>query len=131
MSRIIRQTVTLSASPHQVYEALMDSRQHSRLTGEPARISRKVGGEISAYGGYITGRNVALTADELIVQTWRASDWPAGVESQVTFRLTAVPAGTRLTFTHSNVPDDQYEAIKQGWIDWYWTPLKTSFSGKK
>lgn len=32
------------ATPHEVYEALMDSRTHGRLTGGPARISRKVGG---------------------------------------------------------------------------------------
>ena len=53
MSKLIRQTVTFKATPHEVYEALMDSRKHAKFTGDQANISRKVGGKISAYGDYI------------------------------------------------------------------------------
>ena len=60
MSKLIRQTVTFKASPHAVYEALMDSRQHARFTQSAGRISRKVGGAISAFDGYITGANLEL-----------------------------------------------------------------------
>lgn len=131
MSRTIRQAVTFKATPHQVYDALMDSKHHAKFTGEAARISREVGGEIMAYGGYITGRNIELVPDQRIVQTWRASDWPGGLESTVTFVLTRVPAGTRLQFTHRGVPGDQYESIRQGWIDYYWTPMKALFNKDK
>ena len=131
MSRTIRQTVTFKATPRQVYDVLMDSKRHAEFTGDAARISRKVGGEIMAYGGYITGKNVELIPDKRIVQTWRANDWPAGHESQVVFALAPVPAGTRLQFTHRGVPDDQYESIKQGWIDYYWTPMKALFDRDK
>ncbi len=44
--------------------------------------------------------------------------------SKVTFKLTPVPAGTRLSFTHSHVPDNHVEDIRQGWIDNYWVPMK-------
>ena len=131
MSKTIRQSVTLKATPHQVYEALMDSRRHSQFTGARAAISREVGGEITAYDGYVTGRNIELEPGRRIVQTWRGSDWPEGAESQVTFSLTAVPGGTRLHFTHRGVPDGEYESIKQGWIDYYWTPLKAMLGGAK
>jgi activator of HSP90 ATPase len=131
MSRTIRQTATFKATPHQVYDALMDSQRHTEFTGDAARISREVGGEIMAYGGYITGQNVELIPDKKIVQTWRASAWPAGQESQVVFVLAPVPSGTRLQFTHRGVPDDQYESIKQGWIDYYWTPMKALFDRDK
>jgi hypothetical protein len=30
----------------------------------------------------------------------------------------------RLTFHQSGVPDKHYRGIKQGWIDYYWKPLK-------
>jgi activator of HSP90 ATPase len=128
MARIIRQSATLHAPPHAVYEALMDSRQHARFTGSPARISRKVGGAISAYGGYITGTNLELAQDKKIVQAWTASEWPAGHMSRVTFRLTPVKAGTRIDFTHSGVPDRFFDDIKQGWIDNYWQPLRARFN---
>jgi len=124
MVRTIRQSVTFKATPHAVYEALMDSRKHARFTGDAARISRRVGGKIMAYGGYITGTNLELSPDAKIVQAWHASDWPEGHISRVTFRLTRVKGGTRLTFTHSGVPDEQYEGIKQGWVESYWTPMK-------
>jgi uncharacterized protein YndB with AHSA1/START domain len=124
MSKPIRQSVTFKATPRQVYEALMDSRKHAQFTGDAASISRKIGGKIMAYGGYITGRNLELVPDQKIVQTWHAADWPEDHTSRVTFRLTPVKGGTRLTFTHNGVPDGHYEAIKQGWIEHYWTPMK-------
>ena len=128
MATLIRQSVTLPAAPHAVYEALMDSRKHAQFTGERASISRKVGGAISAYGGYITGTNLELVRDRKIVQAWHASDWPAGHMSRVTFKLAPVRSGTRLTFTHRGVPEDQVAAIKQGWIDNYWLPLRAMLS---
>ncbi len=124
MSKTIRQSVTIKASPHQVYEALMDSKKHGALTGAPARVSRRVGGKFAVYGDSISGTNLELVPDEKIVQSWRADDWPEGHYSKATFVLTKVPGGTRLTFYQSGVPDDQYADIKQGWIDYYWKPMK-------
>ena len=96
MSKIIKQTVTFKASPHEVYEALMDSKKHAAFTGGKASISREVGGSIMAYDEYITGKNIELVPDQKIVQDWRAVDWPEGYYSRVTFVLTAVPDGARL-----------------------------------
>jgi len=123
-TRNIRQTVTFRAAPKDVYEALMDSRTHARFTGAKASISRKVGGKISAYDGYVSGTNLELVENRKIVQSWRAGDWPEGHESRVAFTLAKVPGGTRLTFAHSGVPDAQYASIKEGWIEFYWEPMK-------
>ncbi len=125
MSKAIRQTVTFKASPHEIYELLMDSKKHAAFTHGAASISRKVGGEFSAYDGYITGKNIELIPDKKIVQSWHAVDWPEGTYSQVTFKFTEVPNGTRLEFTHVDLPDGTEEEFKQGWIDNYWDPIKT------
>ena len=127
MATVIRQSVTFKASPHAVFEALMDSRKHTKFTGSAARISRKVGGAIWAYDGYITGANLELVRDQKIVQAWHGSDWPEGHMSRVTFKLTRVKGGTRLTFTHRGVPPEHVASIKQGWIESYWQPLKAMF----
>jgi uncharacterized protein YndB with AHSA1/START domain len=128
MARVIRQSATFHATPHAVYEALMDSRQHARFTGSPARMSRKVGGEFSAFGDYISGTNLELVPDRKIVQAWHASEWPEGHVSRVSYRLTPVKGGTRLAFTHSGVPEPFFDDIKQGWIDNYWQPLRNRFN---
>ena len=120
----IRQSVTFKASPNEVYEALMDSRRHTKFTGEKAKISRKIGGEFIAYGGYIEGTNLDLAPDKKIVQLWRGSDWPKGHYSKTTFVFRKVKDGTRLTFTQTGVPDQYYDDIKQGWRDFYWAPMK-------
>lgn len=73
-TRKISQSVTLKASPHDVYEALMDSKKHAKFTGGKASISREVGGKFSAFNGYAEGINLQLVPDKKIVQSWRASD---------------------------------------------------------
>ena len=123
-TKTIRQSVTIKASPHSVYEALMDSKKHSKFTGGKASISRKLGGKFSAYEGYAEGINLELVPDEKIVQTWRASDWPAGHYSRVTFAIKEVKVGARLTFTQSGVPEEQFGNVYQGWHDYYWAPMK-------
>lgn len=123
-AKSIRQTVTFKAKPHDVYEALMDSKKHAKFSGAPASISREVGGKFTAYGDYIEGTNLQLKKDKKIVQEWRGSDWKKGLISKVIYNLSPVKGGTRLTFYQSGVPGGQYESIKKGWLDFYWTPLK-------
>ncbi|HYM92119.1 MAG TPA: SRPBCC family protein [bacterium] len=124
MSKTIRQSVTIKASPHAVYEALMDSRKHAAFSGMPARISRKVGGPFTAYGPYLSGVNLELVPDRRIVQFWRSRNWPRHHYSTVTFALTKVPGGTRLRFTQAGVPNGDYKDKKSGWITHYWKPMK-------
>jgi len=122
--KTIQQTITINASAHDVYDTLMDSRKHAKLTGDDASISREIGGKFNAYGKYIEGINLDLMQDEKIVQSWRASDWPEGHYSTVTFDFEKVENGTRIIFTQTDVPDEFYDDISQGWYDYYWEPMK-------
>jgi len=123
-NKTVNQTITFKANPHEVYEALMDSRKHAKFTGSKASISRKVGGKFSVFDGYSEGTNIELIQDQKIVQTWHASDWPEGHYSKVTFSLKEINGGTKLTFTQAGVPEEQYDDISQGWRDFYWMPMK-------
>jgi activator of HSP90 ATPase len=123
-TKAVKQTVTFKTSPHNVYEALMDSKKHAQFTGGKALISRRVGGKFFVFDGYSEGTNLVLISDKKIVQTWRASDWQEGHYSRVTFSLKTVEGGTRLTFTQTEVPAEQYDDISQGWHDYYWGPMK-------
>ena len=122
--KTIKQTVIFKTSPHEVFEALMDSKKHSQLTGEKAVISRKVGGKFKAYGDYIGGKNLEIVKDKRIVQSWHASDWPKGHDSKVIFEFEKAGNNTKLKFTHENIPDEQYDEVLEGWIEFYWNPMK-------
>ena len=125
-TKTIEQTVTFNASPHDVYEALMDSEKHSQFTGAKASISRDVGGSFTAYDGALSGTILELVPDTKIVQAWRASDegWPADHYSTASFTLEKIDGGTRLTFVQSGVPEQSFDQINQGWKDYYWTKMQ-------
>ncbi|MDO8625463.1 MAG: SRPBCC family protein [Candidatus Diapherotrites archaeon] len=120
----IRQTVLFDASPHDVFELLMDSKKHSEFTESKCVISRKVGGKISAYDGYISGKNLEVIADKKIVQEWSASDWPEGTVSIATFEFKPKGTKTELVFTQTGVPADFVDDITSGWHEHYWDKMK-------
>ena len=62
----IKQSVTIAAEPHEIYEALLDAKKHTDFTGAEATGSAKVGGSFSAYDGYITGKHKKLVTDKTV-----------------------------------------------------------------
>lgn len=123
-TRTIQQSATFGAPPMDVYEMLMDSKKHAALSGEPATISREVGGTFTAWGTHISGFNLVLRPGQRIVQAWRALDWPPDHYSIARFELQALDGGTKLDFTQIGVPAHRYEGHVRGWIQTYWTPMQ-------
>lgn len=123
-----RQSVTFDASPARIFQALTNARVHTQFTGSPALISARKGAAFSVYDGYATGTNEQVEPDKLLMQKWRTNDvaWPEGHFSHVRFELSPMPGGKcRLLFTHTQVPAHLAENLKQGWREYYWTPLKS------
>lgn len=120
----IKQNVTFKSSPHEIYEMLMDSKKHSKFTGDKANISRDVGGKFTAFGGWVEGINVKLVPNKRIVQKWRGRDWPRGHYSTATFEFKEIKGGTRLNFTQIAVPKEHYNKINDGWVEHYWDKMK-------
>jgi len=122
----------IPASPQQIYDAWLDSRGHSRMTGSEAHMSAKVGDAVSAWDGYISGRNIALEPGRRIVQSWRSSKFTEDdPDSRITVTLEPVANGTRVTITHSNVPDGHTSYRDGGWQDNYFEPMKQYFSSAR
>ena len=120
----ITQKVIIPASPEEVYDTFIDPKKHTAFTGAEAICDPRIGGEFTAWDGYITGKNLELLPDKKIVQSWRYSDWPEGHYSKATFSFKAVAGETRLTFTQTGVPEELRDDIAQGWRDYYWAPMK-------
>jgi uncharacterized protein YndB with AHSA1/START domain len=123
----VHQEVSFSATPANVYRALMSAAEHAKFTGEPAEIDAKVGGAWSAYGGKISGQNIELVDGARIVQTWRAGNWPAGTHSLVKFELSADGKGTKVVLDHDALTDEQVPHIAGGWERMYWEPMRKFF----
>jgi uncharacterized protein YndB with AHSA1/START domain len=128
----IIQKVVIPASPEEVYDAFMDARKHSEFTGSEATCDPTVGGKFTAWDGYISGRNLELQKGKRIVQEWITTEWPKGYPPstlELTFRK--VKDGTEVKMTHSQVPEEQADEYRQGWIDNYWDLLKAYFQKRR
>jgi activator of HSP90 ATPase len=125
----IEQTEWLPAKPVQVYDAFVNARKHAEFTGAGATCEPVVGGTFTAWDGYISGTNLELELGRRIVQEWKTREWPQGYgPSRIEFRFVPKDDGTEVTMVHSSVPVSQVEDYRQGWVDYYWTPLKRYFA---
>jgi len=127
-----RLTTTIPASPQEVYDAWLDSLAHTEMTGGEANVSDEIGAELSAWGSYISGRNLELIPGERIVQSWRTSEFgDEHADSIITLTLEEVEDGTRLTLEHSNVPDEHRSYEEGGWQENYFEPMVVYFTERK
>ena len=128
-ARTISQKILVSAQPDKVYQAFVNPRVHAAFTESPATGSGRVGGKFTAWDGYISGVNRELVKGRRIVQDWRTTEWPDGAEpSRLELTFKAVKHGTEIRMVHSNVPAEQAGAYRQGWIEYYWTPMAAYFA---
>jgi activator of HSP90 ATPase len=129
--KTIRQTAIIrGATPHDVYETIMDSKKHGALSRQPTKVSRRVGGTFKV-GRDLEGKQLRLVQDKRIVQTWRANNWPKGTYSKATFAFTRAPGGTKITFAQTGVPDEFYGEIASGWKAYYWNPLRKQYGSRR
>ena len=118
----------IPASAQEIYDAWLDSLAHSEMTGGEANMSDQIGAEVSAWDGYVSGRNIELVPGKRIVQSWRTSEFTDEHEdSVVTVLLEETDDGTLLTLVHSNVPDDQRSYEESGWQSQYFEPMEVYF----
>jgi len=129
---IIRHTVLIPlASPQEVYRAFVSSKEHTEFTGSEAKCSARVGGRFTAWRKYISGKNIKLVKDKMIVQESRTSEWPEGYEPSILkISLKKKGGGTQLSMSQSRVPASQVDRYDKGWYESYWEPLKRFFRAK-
>jgi activator of HSP90 ATPase len=133
----IHQEIAFSSNRNRIYQALTEAKRFDRvvqLSGvmksadlaqmkKPTEISARAGAAFSAFGGYISGRQIELVPTELIVQAWRVGSWDPGVYSIARFSLLEHGAGTTLKFDHTGFPIGQADHLAAGWQANYWEPL--------
>jgi uncharacterized protein YndB with AHSA1/START domain len=133
LSETIFLTTLIPASPRRVYDALLSSEQHSEITGDAAQIEDRVGASFSAFSGYITGTNRELKQGRRIVQSWRTTEFSEESPDSlldITLEADKESGGTDLTLVHDEIPTGLGEPLKEGWISYYFEPMKAYFAGR-
>lgn len=107
----------IGAPPEEVYIALTNPATIQLWSGEPAEMSTEPGSEFSLWESSIVGKNISFEHGKKIVQQWYFGDLePASI---VTIILHAHKQGTSAELRHSNIPDEEYDAITDGWNESY------------
>ncbi len=107
----------ISASPEELYRALTTEITIRLWTGDEVEIDPQEGGEFSLWDGSIQGKFITLEPYKKIVQQWYFGDQEA--ESIVTLKLHEHKKGTSFEVNHTNIPEEDYDAIVSGWQDTY------------
>ena len=116
----------LEADPEEVYLAMTNPVSIKLWTGEEAVMSTEPGTEFSLWEGSIVGKNLEFEPNKKIVQQWYFGD--TSTESIVTIKLHPHKAGTSVELRHTNIPDQDYDDIVEGWDEVYFGNLEEFFS---
>ena len=120
-------TITIKeASPEDVYNALTNPFAIALWSGYPAVMKLEEGAEFSLWEGDITGRVLAFKKDEKIVQEWFFGD---NTEASVA-TINIFPKKSKKSYVvlnHTNIPDNDYDNIVEGWTDFYLGAIKKFF----
>lgn len=119
----IEQIYEIKAPSEEVWQALTNPEYIEEWGDGPVKMDDKVGTEFEFWGGDIFGKNIEVVKNKKLKQEWYGDhDWKE--PSIVTFILEPMISGTKLTLTHSNIPDDREEEFAVGWQEFYLGPLK-------
>lgn len=116
----------IPAPPQEVYDALTNEVTLKLWTGEDAAMIPEPGTEFSLWEGSITGKNLEFIENKKIVQHWYFGE--ESTESIVTIKLHAHDESTSVELRHSNIPDQDYDDIVEGWNEAYFGVLEEFFA---
>lgn len=120
--RDFKKYYSIPAPPETVYLALTNPLTIQLWTGEVAEMSTEPGTEFSLWDGSISGKNLEFETNKKIVQQWYFGDQAEA--SIVTLKLHPSDEGTSIELRHTNIPDEAYNDIVEGWNGAYFGSLQ-------
>ncbi|MCY1722186.1 SRPBCC domain-containing protein [Prolixibacteraceae bacterium Z1-6] len=125
MMKQIKRYYTITADPKDVYNALTNKKMLEIWTGEEVVMETEPNTEFSLWGGSISGINIEFEENKKIVQKWFFGE--EDENSIVTIKIHPHKKGCSVELLHTNIPDDAYENISEGWDDDYFGALSELF----
>lgn len=121
----IKRYYTLGVDPEDVYNALTNKKILEIWTGEDVIMELEPNTEFSLWGGSISGINLEFEKNKKIVQQWffGEDDEP----SIVTIKIHSHKKGASVELLHTNIPDEAFDNISDGWDEDYFGALNELF----
>ncbi len=117
---------SIPAPPDDVYLALTNANTIHLWSGEEAVMSTEPESEFSLWDGSIVGKNLEFDPGKKIVQQWYFGEQQES--SIVTIKLHEDNDGTSVELRHTNIPDQDYNDIVEGWTNAYFGSLLEFYS---
>ncbi|WP_419698397.1 SRPBCC domain-containing protein [Mucilaginibacter sp. NFX135] len=119
---------SIPATPEEIYMALTNPITMELWTGETAEMSTEPGSEFSMWDGSITGKNLEFELNKRIVQQWYFEG--ESDNSIVTIKLHPDKKGSSVELRHTNIPDNDFDDMVDGWNNSYFGGLIDFFEGE-
>ena len=124
--KTFKKTFHINAEASDVYSALTNPYTIELWSGYPAVMSTQAGSEFSLWEGDISGKNIEFIQDKRIVQEWYFGDQKE--ESIVTISIFPDKEKSNLNIEHTNIPDEEFDNIAEGWREYYIGAIKDFFN---
>lgn len=111
----------MPAPPEMVFLALTTAETIRLWTGDEVEMVAEPGTEFSLWDGAITGKNLAFDPGKKVEQQWYFGEQEA--PSVVTIKLHPHKQGTSMEVRQSNIPDEAYDELVDGWRTEYMASL--------
>jgi activator of HSP90 ATPase len=115
--KTFKKSFKINAEPSDVYSAITNPYTIELWTGYPAIMSEVPGSEFLLWDGDITGKNIEFIKDKIVVQEWYFGDQTE--KSEVIITILPDKENSVVTIEHSNIPDEDYADIAEGWREYY------------
>jgi activator of HSP90 ATPase len=127
--RTLQQNVTIEgASPAELFDVFIDPEKHGDLIGAKVTGNGKQGSKFTAFDGFVTGVNLLIVPERLLVQSWRGSVWEEDdLDSILILHFNGAVAGAQIQMVHAGLPPQ----FQERWEEFYWQPMKKLFSHKR
>ena len=115
--KTFKKTFKINAEPSDVYSALTNPYTIELWSGYPAEMSEVPGSDFSLWEGDITGKNIEFIKDKKVVQEWYFGE--QNEKSIVTITIQPDKEYSQVTVEHTNIPDEDFAEIAEGWREYY------------
>jgi activator of HSP90 ATPase len=124
--KTFKKSFKINTEPSDIYSAITNPFTLELWTGHPAIMSEVPDSEFSLWDGDITGKNLEFIKDRKVVQEWYFGDKP--VKSIVTITIQPDNGNSLVTVEHTNIPDEDFADIADGWRDYYFGAIIRFFN---